>query len=175
VNVRVLAATNRDLKAAMGAGTFRMDLFYRLNVFPISVPPLRERREDIPSLVRAFARELSRSMGKSVNLIPQATMDALQAYSWPGNIRELRNVVERGMILSRGNTLQIELPGGIERPQAASRPSDALEAIERQHILSVLERVKWKVSGKDGAAELLGLTRTTLQGRMRRLGIHRPT
>ncbi len=178
VNVRVVAATNHDLKAAVDDGPFRMDLYYRLNVFPILVPPLRERRDDIPSLVRAFARELSRSMGKTVDLISQRTMDALQAYPWPGNIRELRNIVERGMILSRGNTLEIEPPGGVDgvlpQHQTGPKGSDALEEIERRHILAVLERVKWKVAGKDGAAEILGLTRTTLQGRMQRLGIRRP-
>jgi formate hydrogenlyase transcriptional activator len=179
VDVRVIAATNRDLEAAINAGKFRRDLFYRLNVFPIAVPPLRERREDIPSLVQAFVRELSRSMGKTVNAIPPATMEALQHYDWPGNIRELRNVIERGMILSRGSVLQVELPTNSD-PNAGvlATAEDSVEGtlaeVERRHILEVLDLVDWKVGGKDGAASRLGMNRTTLQGRMRKLKIHRP-
>ena len=112
--MRVIAATNRDLEAAISEGKFRRDLFYRLNVFPIAVPPLRDRREDIPSLVSTFVRELSKSMAKTIDSIPQPTMETLQRYDWPGNIRELRNVIERGMIISRGNTLQIELPAHVD-------------------------------------------------------------
>ena len=179
VDVRVIAATNRDLEVAISQGRFRQDLFYRLNVFPIHVPPLRDRRDDIPSLVQAFVRELSRSMGKAIDSIPQATMDALQHYDWPGNIRELRNVIERGMILSRGNSLQIELPTNVHAdnriPTITERRSDGtLEEVERRHILEALESVHWKVGGKNGAASRLGLGRTTLQARMRKLGIRRP-
>jgi transcriptional regulator with GAF, ATPase, and Fis domain len=179
VDVRVIAATNRDLDAAIITGKFRRDLYYRLNVFPIAVPPLRERREDIPSLVQAFVRELSKAMGKTVNSIPQATMEALQQYDWPGNIRELRNVVERGMILSRGNTLHVELPTNTQSDPGvavAAEPSGdgTLAEVERRHILEVLEQVHWKIGGADGAASRLGMNRTTLQGRMRKLGIRRP-
>lgn len=179
VDVRVIAATNRDLQAAIEEGTFRLDLFYRLNVFPIAVPPLRDRRDDIPSLVRTFVRELSKSMAKAVDSVPQATMDALQNYQWPGNIRELRNVIERGMIISRGHKLHVELPEKIaaEDPtpsKYAGRRAETLEEVERRHILEVLDQVRWKIGGKDGAASRLGLTRTTLQGRMRKLGIRRP-
>jgi PAS domain S-box-containing protein len=178
-DVRVIAATNRDLEAAIKEGKFRRDLFYRLNVFPVNVPPLRDRRDDIPSLVQAFVRELSRSMGKTIEYIPQATMDALQRYDWPGNIRELRNVIERGMILSRGNALQVELPTNVDASERApSKPErqveGTLEDVERRHILEVLQLARWKIGGKDGAASHLGLSRTTLQGRMRKLGIRRP-
>jgi PAS domain S-box-containing protein len=179
VDVRVIASTNRDLEAAMNEGKFRRDLFYRLNVFPIVTPPLRQRREDIPSLVQAFVRELSRSMGKTVNSVPQATMEALQRYDWPGNIRELRNVIERGMILSRGNVLHVELPtNGVSTAEIPSAPEQgldvSLEEVERRHIMTVLDRAGWKIAGKDGAASRLGMSRTTLQGRMRKLGIFRP-
>jgi PAS domain S-box-containing protein len=177
-DVRVVAATNRDLDEAIGAGKFRNDLFYRLNVFPIAVPPLRNRREDIPRLVEAFVREFSKLMGKTISSIPQKTMTALQHYDWPGNIRELRNVIERGMIISRGRSLEVELPAAVANSQEASKSGDSTETtlanIERRHILEVLEQTKWKIGGKGGAAERLGMNRTTLQGRMRKLSIHRP-
>ena len=175
-DVRVIAATNRNLEAAIKEENFRSDLFYRLNVFPIAVPPLRQRRDDIPSLVRAFVREFSKSMSKAVDSIPQATMDALQRYDWPGNIRELRNVIERGMILSQGTTLRAELPApAVSEAQAgpATESELRLDDVERRHILEVLELVRWKVGGKDGAAARLGMNRTTLQARMRKLGIRR--
>jgi PAS domain S-box-containing protein len=177
-DVRVIAATNRDLEEAIRAGKFRRDLFYRLNVFPIVVPPLRNRRDDIPSLVETFVREFSKSMAKKVTSIPQTTMTALQNYEWPGNIRELRNVIERGMIISRGTSLEVELPstGGAEQPTSTAHDGadDTLAEVERRHILEVLERTKWKIGGAGGAADQLGMSRTTLQGRMRKLKIHRP-
>ncbi len=175
-DVRVVAATNRDLEEAVKAGKFRRDLFYRLNVFPIAVPPLRNRREDIPRLVEAFVREFSKLMAKKIKTIPQKTMTALQRYDWPGNIRELRNVIERGMIISRGTSLEVELPMAVANALEVSKHRDATETrladVERRHILEVLEQTKWKIGGKGGAAERLGMNRTTLQGRMRKLKIH---
>ena len=177
-DVRVIAATNRDLQEATRAGKFRRDLFYRLNVFPIVVPPLRNRRDDIPSLVETFVREFSKSMAKKVTSIPQATMTALQRHEWPGNIRELRNVIERGMIISRGASLEVELPSTAEMgqatPSARNAPEHTLAEVERRHIMEILERTKWKIGGNGGAADQLGMSRTTLQGRMRKLNIHRP-
>jgi DNA-binding NtrC family response regulator len=179
VNVRVIAATNRSLQAAISDGKFRADLFYRLNVFPIAVPPLRDRRDDIPALVQRFVGELSGAMGKTIRSVPQATMEALQHYDWPGNIRELRNVIERGMIVSGGDALYVELP--TKTIPTASVPSvpaqgldGALEEVERCNILEALDRARWKVAGKDGAAGRLGMRRSTLVSRMRRLGISRP-
>jgi PAS domain S-box-containing protein len=177
-DVRVVAATNRDLEEAIRAGKFRRDLYYRLNVFPIAVPPLRNRREDIPRLVEAFVREFSKLMAKKISSIPQKTMTVLQRYDWPGNIRELRNMIERGMIISRGRSLEVELPMAVANTLEASKPGDSTETtladVERRHILDVLEQTKWKIGGKSGAAKRLGMNRTTLQGRMRKLSIHRP-
>jgi len=171
VNVRIIAATNLDLEHAVQTGKFRQDLFFRLNVFPITVPPLRDRAEDIPLLVRAFADQFSKAMGKTIDSIPQSNLDALQRYPWPGNIRELRNLVERAVILARGPKLIVEVPNS-----ALSNPATslALRDLERAHILRVLEQTGWRVQGKGGAAELLGLKRTTLQARMTKLGILRP-
>jgi DNA-binding NtrC family response regulator len=174
VDVRIIAATNRDLEKKVEQREFREDLFYRLNVFPIRMPPLRDRREDIPQLVWAFVKELGASMGKSITAIPRPALAALQQHEWPGNIRELRNVIERAMILSHGPTLRIELPS---RPKAptADAPADGLtlKAVERRHILAVLKKTRWRVSGRRGAAELLGLKPTTLESRMSKLGIVR--
>jgi formate hydrogenlyase transcriptional activator len=175
VNVRMIAATNRDLKSAVEEGRFRADLFYRLNVFPIPIPPLRERVDDIPRLVRHFVMIYAKKMGKSITTIGETVLSELMAYGWPGNVRELQNVVERAVILSRTNRL--ELGDFNPSPQAGARPtaSRALEDIEREHILSVLERVGWRVAGDQGAGKILGLKRTTLEARMRKLGIKRPT
>ena len=171
VDVRVVAATNRDLARDVRAGRFREDLFYRLNVFPIHVPPLRERREDILPLVWAFVREFEATMGKRIETLPRKRADALVAYAWPGNVRELRNVVERAMIVSPGSTLLVEVPA-LEGPP--SHPSTArLEDVERQHILAILETTNWRVRGPRGAATRLGLKPTTLEARMARLGIKR--
>jgi PAS domain S-box-containing protein len=170
-NVRVIAATNRDLGAMVRDGRFREDLFHRLNVYPIEVPPLRARISDIPFLVWRFVQEFNKKMGKSIDAIPKQTMERLQQYPWPGNVRELRNQVERGMIVSDGHSLRIDLPGGDLGP--TSLPV-TLEEVERKHICAVLERVQWRVSGKGGAAEILGLLPTTLHSRMKKLGISRP-
>ncbi len=170
VDVRLIAATNHDLEQAVRAGKFRKDLFYRLNVFPITVPPLRDRAEDIPMLVWAFVKDLGTRMGKTVEKISKETMDMLQSYTWPGNVRELRNIIERSMILHSGQTLnikEIKIEG-----QEIDQPT-SLKEIERNHILSVLTKTHWKVSGKNGAAEALGLKESTLRARMGKLGIKR--
>ena len=172
VDVRILAATNRDLEPEVQAGKFRKDLYYRLNVFPITIPPLRERPDDIPPLVWAFIRQFETRMGKHMKSVPKRSLEALQRYSWPGNARELRNVIEHAMIVSPGATLEVRPPA----PVAADRSNEArnLQEVERRHILSVLEETGWRVAGKAGAAQLLGLKPTTLEARMKKLGIHRP-
>jgi formate hydrogenlyase transcriptional activator len=170
VNVRIIASTNRDIEQEVKDGKFRKDLFYRLNVFPIVIPPLRERPEDIPRLVRAVVKELQKSMGKEVETISKKSMEALQSYSWPGNVRELRNVIEHAMILSKGKTLAVHVPKLGSSEAGATRN---LEDMERRHIVSVLEKANWRLSGKGGAAEVLGLKRTTLMAKMKKLGIKR--
>jgi PAS domain S-box-containing protein len=171
VNVRVIAASNRNLAKAVREGRFREDLFYRLNVFPITVPPLRERREDVPPLVWAFVEEFTRSLGKTVRAIAKESMEALQRYAWPGNVRELRNIIERAMITSTGPILRVAVPGSAE---AVAAKSLALEDVEREHILHVLELTRWRVRGQEGAAAMLRLKPTTLESRMAKLGIQRP-
>jgi transcriptional regulator with GAF, ATPase, and Fis domain len=171
VNVRVIAATNRNIAQEMKEGRFRKDLYYRLNVFPIAIPPLRERREDIPLIVWAFIREFQKRMGKEIESIPRKSIDALQSYPWPGNVRELRNVIERAMIVSSGKTLVVQVPK-IASPETEETPN--LGDTERRHILNVLERTGWRVAGKGGAAEILGLNRSTLLSKMKKLGIRRP-
>jgi len=170
VNVRIIAATNRDIGEEVKAGRFRKDLYYRLNVYPIAIPPLRERRGDIPMLVWAFVKEFENKMGKRIESISKKSIEALQSYSWPGNIRELRNVIERAIISTDGRALNIPTLA-ISSVEAAQDRN--LEDVERKHILSVLERTSWRVMGKDGAAEILGLKRTTLQSKMKKLGIKR--
>lgn len=171
VDVRIIAATNRNLKQGIEKGTFREDLYYRLNVFPITVPPLRERSEDIPPLVWAFVEELSEKMGKRIEKVSRKSMTALQNYPWPGNVRELRNTIERAMIMASGNTLHIAAPN----PEPGASVKDlTLQNIERNHILDVLGRTGWQVSGKNGAAEILGLKPTTLESKLTKLGIKRP-
>jgi formate hydrogenlyase transcriptional activator len=170
VDVRVIAATNRDIEQEVEDGRFRRDLFYRLNVFPIMIPPLRERPEDIPLLVRAVVKEFQKKMGKEVESIPKKTMQALQSYSWPGNVRELRNLVEHAMILSRGKTLDIPVP---KRVSSETLAAGNLQDMERRHVTAVLEKTGWRISGQGGAAEVLGLKRTTLQAKMKKLGIKR--
>jgi formate hydrogenlyase transcriptional activator len=170
VDVRIMAATNRDIAREVKDGKFRPDLFYRLNVFPIVIPPLRERPEDIPLLVRTVFKEFQKRMGKEVESIPTRTMQALQAYSWPGNVRELRNVIEHAMILSQGKTLDVHLP---KRASSETDVTGNLDEMERRHIVTVLEKTDWRISGQGGAAEVLGLKRTTLQAKMKKLGIKR--
>lgn len=171
VDVRVIAATNHNLAELVKKDVFRRDLFYRLNVFPIVVPPLRDRREDIPLLVWAFVEEFSQSMGKSIKNIPKKIMDELQDYHWPGNVRELKNVIERGMIMSGGSTLRIER----QQPEVASIIKDmSMKDVEREHIKQVLLSTGWRVSGKNGASRILGMKDSTLRSRMKKLGIERP-
>jgi formate hydrogenlyase transcriptional activator len=171
VDVRIVAATHRNLEQRIAGGQFRDDLFYRLNVFPIQIPALRERVDDIPLLVWSFVEEFSRALAKRIESIPAENMRALQQYGWPGNIRELRNVVERTMIQSTGPRLAIPVP----RPtvSAASR-SIRLVDVQKDHIRSVLETVGWRIRGAGGAAERLGLPPTTLETRMSKLGLARP-
>lgn len=173
VDVRVIAATNRDLEEEVRKGRFREDLWYRLNVFPITVPPLRERKSDIPLLVDFFVDRISRRLGKSIESIPKAVMDALRDYHWPGNVRELENVIERAVIDSSGPKLRLvdELTRTRKDLPAAQK---TLDEVERDYIVRVLEQTHWKVSGKNGAAEILGLDRSTLRARMRKLGISQP-
>jgi transcriptional regulator with GAF, ATPase, and Fis domain len=170
VDVRLIAATNRDLKVMVADGRLRRDLFYRLNVFPIHVPPLRERRDDIPQLVWHFVRTYAGRMGKQIDHISDETMKALSSLPWPGNIRELSNVVEHAVITSSGRTLQVKSP---QIPTPLEESDGKLETIERRHITGTLEKCGWKISGPGGAAERLGLKPTTLRSRMERLGIHR--
>jgi transcriptional regulator with GAF, ATPase, and Fis domain len=171
VNVRIIAATHRTLEENVAAGSFRSDLFYRLNVFPIHVPPLRERSEDIPALVWHFIREFSEAFGKRIEGIAPATMAQLTQYPWPGNIRELRNVVERAMVVAVGPQLTIRMPSAVSR--GASR-SAKLADVQKAHIQRVLESVGWRIRGVGGAADRLGLRPTTLETRMMKLGLFRP-
>ena len=170
MNVRIIAATHRDLEQRIAGDAFRQDLYYRLNVFPIQLPPLRERAEDIPLLVWRFVDEFSKSFGKRIDAISRASMDALQRYPWPGNIRELRNVVERAMIVAVGHHLTVEMPARSSASSAIER-SDKLADVEKEHVLNVVESCSWRIRGVDGAAERLGLRPTTLETRMAKLGI----
>jgi transcriptional regulator with GAF, ATPase, and Fis domain len=181
VDVRLVAATNRDLMKMVARGQFRSDLYYRLNVFPILLPALRERRDDIPALVTHFVKLFSRRMGKPVDSIPPETVAAFQWYSWPGNIRELQNLVERAVILSRDGVLpnplhkkQTELTIPSLRHTRTFASSMTLEDSDRALIVETLEQASWIVGGPRGAAAKLGLKRTTLLAKMRRLGISRP-
>jgi PAS domain S-box-containing protein len=171
VNVRIIAATNRDLAHEVAEGRFRKDLYYRLNVFPITIPPLRERSEDVPPLVWAFVKQYEKKMGKRIDRIPRRSMEALQRYPWPGNARELRNIVEHAMITSSGGELHLRLPDQTSVDIPAGRN---LEEIERRHVLKVLTETGWRIGGKGGAAEILGMKRTTLLTKMKKLGIQRP-
>ena len=171
VDVRIIAATHRDLERRVAEGAFREDLYYRLNVFPIPVPPLRERAEDIPLLVWRFVEEFSKAFGRRIDTIDKQTFAALAQYSWPGNIRELRNVVERAMIVATGHKLSITPP---HSSPAASRRSPKLVDVEKEHIRAVLEATAWRIRGTGGAADRLGLKPTTLETRMAKLGLKRP-
>jgi PAS domain S-box-containing protein len=170
-DVRIITSTNRDLAKAVREGSFREDLYYRLNVFSITVPPLRDRIEDIPLLVWAFVKAFESSMGKTILKISKKSLDALAKYAWPGNIRELKNVVENAMIITKGETLYLNTPLD---PSVTAKKALKLEDVERNHIKDVLKKTSWRVSGKNGAAELLGLKPTTLESRMKKLGITRP-
>ncbi len=173
VDVRIIAATNRNLEEGVRTGRFREDLWYRLNVFPITVPPLRERKGDIVPLVDYFVKKISKRLGKSIESIPSTVMTALQDYQWPGNIRELENVLERAVINSSGPKLN--LVDELKKPnKELSKPHQTLEDVERKYIVRVLEEVQWKVSGKNSASEILGLDRSTFRARMRKLGIQKP-
>jgi formate hydrogenlyase transcriptional activator len=174
VDVRVVAATSRDLQQMVAENKFRSDLYYRLNVFPIPIPALRERPEDIPLLVRHFVDKYTRRMSKQIQTIPAEAMDALTRYSWPGNVRELQNVIERAVIVSQGHELKVPLDDLKQEAAASPTPGITLEAAERDHILRVLRETNWVVGGSSGAAARLGMKRTTLQYRMKRLGIPGP-
>jgi chemotaxis protein methyltransferase CheR len=173
VDVRLIVATNRNLEEEARRGGFRSDLWYRLNIFPITIPPLRDRVDDIPLLVDFYVKKIAKRMGKSIEVIPTTVMNALQNYHWPGNVRELENVLERAVINSSGTKLR--LVDELKRQQTElSTTKKTLEAVEREHIVRILEQTQWKVSGKNGAAEILGLNRSTLRARMRKLGIRQP-
>jgi formate hydrogenlyase transcriptional activator len=176
-DARLVAATNRDLAVAVERQQFRADLFYRLNVFPIQLPALRQRPEDIPLLVRHFTQQFARRMSKAIETIPSETMEALTRYSWPGNIRELQNLIERAVILSRGPVLQVPIQDLLSGPANPRERGTArtMEEAERAHILATLAETGWVLSGRRGAATRLGLNRSTLQFRMKKLGIARPT
>jgi formate hydrogenlyase transcriptional activator len=187
VDVRVVAATNGDLAKLVAERAFRSDLYYRLNVFPIQIPALRERQEDVPLLVRYFVQKFSRRQNKAVEYVPADAMDALTNYGWPGNVRELENLIERAVLLSPGKELRVPLGElksnsqiSANQSRALSSPSSpassisTLEEVERQHILRALRYTEWRIAGPKGAAALLGMKRTTLQARMRKLHIRRP-
>jgi formate hydrogenlyase transcriptional activator len=188
VDVRVIAATNRDLLQAVQRGRFRMDLYYRLNVYPIRLPPLRERGEDIGLLAGVFLREASRRLGRLFEPISEEVLAALQLYEWPGNIRELQNVIERAAVVSVGRWLQLPEGWGVnlgavstttETAEVRRRPIESpprevtLEELERRHIMQVLQQTRWRVEGPKGAAAILGLNPSTLRSRMHRLGIRK--
>jgi len=174
VDVRVLAATNADLTQMVAEKKFRSDLYYRLKVFPIDVPPLRDRREDIPLLVRYFANKYARRMGKQIESIPSETMDALSRYSWPGNIRELQNLMERAALLSTGPSLRVPVAEILtDSDLSAAGGGNALERAEREQIVRALRESNWVVGGARGAAARLGLKRTSLAYKMQKLGISR--
>ena len=175
VDVRVIAATHHDLEKAVAEGRFRADLYYRLSVYPIRLPSLQERREDIPRLVWFFIHRHQRELGRQITEVPQAVMDALQQHSWPGNVRELENVVERAMIASTGDVLQLDestADGPTARRRRTASPS-TLDSVQRAHIEAVLERCGWRINGPGNAAERLGLHPNTLRFRMKKLGVVR--
>jgi chemotaxis protein methyltransferase CheR len=171
-DARIIAATNRNLEEEVRKGNFREDLWYRLNVFPITIPPLRERREDIPLLVDFYVKKISNRMGKNIELIPESVMNALENYHWPGNVRELENVLERAVINSSEHKLR--LVDEFKTPfKNLSISQKTLAAIERDHIIQTLEQTQWKVGGKNNAAEILGLKRSTLRARIRKFNIRK--
>jgi transcriptional regulator with GAF, ATPase, and Fis domain len=171
VDVRIVAATNRNLEQAVQDGTFRDDLFFRLNVFPIVVPPLRERVADLPQLAWDFARDFARSCGKRIEAIAPESLAHLQAYAWPGNVRELRNIIERAVVTATGPVMTVSLP---EASPIRRGPSMTLRSVQIEHIRSILQSTRWRIRGAGGAADRLGLKPSTLETRMARLGISRP-
>jgi formate hydrogenlyase transcriptional activator len=173
-DVRLVAATNRDLGKMVEQGQFRADLYYRLNVFPIHIPPLRERRDDIPILIRYFVDKYAKAMNRKIDRIPESVMDALTRYAWPGNIRELQNFMERAVILSEGSSLRPPL-AELRETKSKSSAGATLKEVERKHVLQVLRDTDWVLGGPDGAAARLGMPRTTLIYRMRSLGVRRPS
>jgi len=176
-DVRVIAATNRNLEEDVRKKKFRMDLWYRLSVFTISIPPLRERSEDIGLLVNYMVKSFEKKLGKRIKSVPNHVFTKLQNYSWPGNVRELENVIERAVINTQGDTLQVEDSLAAQRSENAEFPDlpiKSLEEIEREHILLALRKTNWKIHGKDGTAVLLDINPSTLRARMRKHGIHRP-
>ena len=175
VDVRIIAASNRNLEEEIKKGRFREDLFYRLNVFPITIPPLRQRKEDIPLLVNHFIAKFNKKMGKKIEAVSKDTLNALEGYHWPGNVRELESVIERAVITSQGTALQV-----VDRFDTFKKTGDlpgeevkALAELEHDHILQVLQKTGWRIEGKNGAAALLGLNPSTLRARMRKYGIVR--
>jgi transcriptional regulator with GAF, ATPase, and Fis domain len=183
VDVRVVAATNRDLQAEVRAGRFREDLYYRLTVFPIRVPPLRERRSDIPLLAQHFVETRSTGPAAQRPKLRQGDLDALQAYDWPGNVRELQNVIERALIGAREGRLTLEVLSVAPLEEPASGPAEVeqrllsyadLKKLERQNVLAVLDRARWRIAGPDGAAKFLGVNPATLTSRLKAMGIERP-
>jgi transcriptional regulator with GAF, ATPase, and Fis domain len=179
VDVRVVAATNRDLAKEVAEGRFRADLFYRLNVFPVRVPPLRSRRGDIPQLAMFFLARFAKEFGKPVEVVSRSTMERLIGYDWPGNVRELQNIIERAAVLSSGRVLELgpdllPIGGAVSAQPEARADAVTLEEMERRHIRAALEQSRWVVEGPAGAAKRLGLHQNTLRSRMSRLGITRP-
>src|SRR5580704_13708887 len=173
-DVRVIAATHRDLAQMVDEGTFREDLYYRLNVFPLTAPPLRDRGEDIMLLARYFAKTFARRMGKRFEDFPPEVCSALLSYDWPGNVRELQNLIERAVILSADGMVRPQIPASTNRPKASAASAKTLEEVERRHIIDVLSETNWVIAGRSGAAVKLGINRSTLAFRMRKLGITRP-
>lgn len=172
VDVRVVAATHRNLKQMVEEGTFRSDLYYRLHVFPLTVPALRDRREDVPAIVRHFVQKYSQRMNRNIQTIPPSTMTALEDYAWPGNVPELQNFIERAVILSSGTLLRVPLDE-LRKSTVQTSPSQlsSLESMEREHVLRALKESTWVTGGPKGAAAKLGMKRTTLAYRIRKLGI----
>ena len=177
VDVRIIAATNRNLQQAIEKKEFREDLYYRLNVFPIICPPLRKRKEDIPLLIKHFCQKHEGKIGKKITHVSDQVIDAMMAYDWPGNIRELENIIERAMILNRKGVLEygewIPTEKINESTNGINTPVTKLEDVEKEHIIETLKKTGWKVSGEKGAAKILGLNATTLEARMKKLGIKR--
>jgi len=174
VDVRVIASTARDLKAEIRNSRFREDLFYRLNVFPITMPPLRMRRDDIPQLVRHFVDKYARKIGRTIRSVPKAVIKSLEEHAWPGNVRELEHVIERAVITSTGPVLQLADRLDAEAPETKEESIKNLAAMEREHILKVLRKTRWKINGEGGAAALLNIHPSTLRFRIKKLGIERP-